>query len=318
MRKPRFTATQIISALNEVEGSKAVNWNSLRFGETSKLPGFSVRTPPESSLRNFMKKTVTTKSPSVPTRPASFPLKRSTRYDRRCRRFWKIRSFRAASATTRSRTYTAWRSTRSAVDVLMGTGDHTTFLDLFSRYDPKGFAILSNTELADKTVWAPTDAAFLAIRGDLSTLSHEEIAAILGYHVSPPRRAPGGSYPIATPEFLINAEQMNHRTRTGVLTTSDQRTRTSVTDGVLMIENARILGTAWCAEAGSVFSIDTVIMDVTPPSAPVWTVHRIVRMLLYDDIRFVIYSTVGSTVGVALIGHFIRILIKRRKNAQAG
>ena len=85
-----------------------------------------------------------------------------------------------------------------------------------------------------------------------------------------------------------------------------------------MIENARILGTAWCTEAGSVFSIDTVIMDVEPPSAPVWTVHRIVRMLLYDDIRFVIYSTVGSTVGVALIGHFIRILIKRRKNAQAG
>jgi len=182
----------------------------------------------------------------------------------------------------------------------MGTGDHTTFLDLFSRYDPEGFAILSNAELADKTVWAPTDAAFLAVGGDLSTMADEEIAAVLGCHVSPPRRAPGGSYPIVTPEFLVSAEQMNHRTRTGVLTTSDQRTRTSVADGVLMIGNARILGTAWCTEAGSVISIDTVIMDVAPPSVLIWTIHRIVRILFYDDIRFVIYSTVGATARLAL------------------
>ncbi len=202
----------------------------------------------------------------------------------------------------------------SAVDVLLATGNHTTFLDLFSRYDPEGIAILSDAKLADKTVWAPTDAAFLAVGGDLSTMSSEEIAAILGYHISPPRRAPGGSYPIVTPEFLIDAEQMNHRTRTGVLTTSDQRTRTSVTDGVLMIEDARILRTAWCAEAGSVLSIDTVIMDVEPPSVLAWTVQRIVRILLYDDIRFVIYSTVGAV----LFGHLIPVLIKRRKKAQAG
>jgi hypothetical protein len=117
-----------------------------------------------------------------------------------------------------------------------------------------------------------------------------------------------------TPEFLIDAEQMNHRTRTGVLTASDQRTRTSVTDGVLMIEDARILGTARCAEAGSVFSIDTVIMNVASPSVLAWTVHRIIRMLLYDDIRFVIYSTVGAV----LIGQVIRVLIKRWKKTQAG
>ena len=203
---------------------------------------------------------------------------------------------------------------RSVVDVLLATGDHNTFLDLFSRFDPEGLAILSDTELADKTVWAPTDAAFLAIRGDLSAMSHEEITAILGYHVSPPRRAPGGSYPIVTPEFLINAQQMNHRTRTGVLTTSDQRTRTLVADGMLMIEDARILGTAWCTEAGSVFSIDAVIMDVPPPSVLIWTIHRIVRILLYDDIRFVIYSTVGAV----LIGFVMSGLIKRLKNAKAG
>jgi uncharacterized surface protein with fasciclin (FAS1) repeats len=203
---------------------------------------------------------------------------------------------------------------RSAVDVLLATGNHITFLDLLSRYDPAGFAILSDAELADKTVWAPTDDAFLAIRDDLSTMSHEQIAAILGYHISPPRRAPGGSYPIVTPEFLINAEQMNHRTRTGVLTASDQRTRTSVADGVLMIEDARILGTAWCTQAGSVFSIDRVIMDVAPPSVLVRMINRIVRILLYDDIRFVIYSTVGAV----LIGQLMRVLIRRWKNAQAG
>ncbi len=203
---------------------------------------------------------------------------------------------------------------QSAVDVLLATGNHTTFLDLLSRYDPEGFAFLSDAELADKTVWAPTDAAFLAICDDLATLSDEEIAAILGYHIRPPRRKPGGSYPIVTPEFLINAEQMNHRTRTGVLTTYDQRTRTSVTDGVLMIENARILGTAWCTEAGSVFSIDAVIMDVAPPSVLVRTINRIVRILLYDDIRFVIYSTVAGV----LLSQLIRLLIKQWKNVQAG
>ena len=46
----------------------------------------------------------------------------------------------------------------SIVDVLRATGEHGTFLDLFSRYDPEGFEILSDPVLADKTVWAPTDA----------------------------------------------------------------------------------------------------------------------------------------------------------------
>ncbi len=57
----------------------------------------------------------------------------------------------------------------SVVDVLQATGDQNTFLELLGRYDPEGFAILSDTELADKTVWAPTDAAFLAVS---DTLSH--------------------------------------------------------------------------------------------------------------------------------------------------
>ena len=196
----------------------------------------------------------------------------------------------------------------SVVDVLQATGDHNTFLDLFSRYDPEGFAILSDAELADKTVWAPTDAAFLAMSDILSSLSDEGTKAILGYHISPPRRTPGGSYPIVTPEFLIDAERMNHRTRTGVLTESDQRTQTTVTDGVLMIEDAQIMGTAWCTESGSVFSIDAVIMNVATPSVLVRALNRIVRILLYDDIRFVIYSTVGAV----LIGTVVALLAGKR------
>jgi len=73
-----------------------------------------------------------------------------------------------------------------------------------------------------------------------------------------------------------------------------------------VIENARILGTAWCTEAGSVFSIDAVIMDVAPPSVLVRTINRIVRILLFDDIRFVIYSTVGSVL-IGLLVSRIRI-----------
>ncbi len=201
----------------------------------------------------------------------------------------------------------------SVVDVLQAFGDHNTFLDLFSRYDPEGFAILSDAELADKTVWAPTDAAFLAISDSLSSLSGEEVKAILGYHISPPRRTPGGSYPLVTPQFLIDAEQMNHRTRTGVLKESDQRTQTSVTDGVLMIENARIMGTAWCTEAGSVFSIDAVIMSAATPSVLVRTTNRIVRILLYDDIRFVIYSTVGAVLTGLLVSRVATGHIKKKK-----
>lgn len=53
------------------------------------------------------------------------------------------------------------------VDVLQAIGDHTMLLDLPSRYDPEGFAILSDAEIADKTVCAPTVAAFLAIGASL-------------------------------------------------------------------------------------------------------------------------------------------------------
>ncbi|KAL1518787.1 hypothetical protein AB1Y20_003070 [Prymnesium parvum] len=183
---------------------------------------------------------------------------------------------------------------RSIVDVLKATGHHGTFLALMRRYDPDGLDILANAALADKTVWAPTDAAFAALGDALTSLSDAEVKAVLGYHISPPRRSPTGAYPIVTPQLLLDAGEMEHRTRTGVLTNSDQRTRTTSDQGVLRIEGKTIQSTAWRAEAGSVFAIDGVIMDVTPPPALKWLWNRLIRIVLYEDIRFVIYATVPS------------------------
>lgn len=143
----------------------------------------------------------------------------------------------------------------SVVDVLQTTGEHNTFIDLFSQYDPEGFAILSDPELSDKTVWAPTDAAFLEISDTLSSLADAEVKAILGYHITPPRRTPEGPYSIITPQFLAAAVEMVHQTRTGILTGSDQRVRTKVYDGVYTVEDSPIMGTSWCTQTGSVFSI---------------------------------------------------------------
>jgi uncharacterized surface protein with fasciclin (FAS1) repeats len=201
------------------------------------------------------------------------------------------------------------------VDVLEATGEHGTFLELLHRFDPEGLAILSDVELADKTVWAPTDAAFLALGDALSSLPDEQVKAVLGYHISPPRRSPGGAYPVVTPQLLIDAGEMDHRTRTGVLTGSDQRTRTTFEGGALRIEGIRIGSTAWCTEAGSVLSLDAVITDVAMPSTLTWMWNRLVRILLYDDIRFVIYATVGA-VSIGMI--VSRVVARRSRRTQDG
>lgn len=203
------------------------------------------------------------------------------------------------------------------VDVLEATGEHGTFLDLMQRFDPEGLAILADVELADKTVWAPTDAAFLALGDELSSWSDEQTKAVLGYHISPPRRSPGGAYPIVTPQLLIEAGEMEHRTRTGVLTGSDQRTRTTLEDGALRIEGIGIASTAWCTEAGSVLSLDAVITDVAEPSTLEWVWNRLVRILLYEDIRFVIFATVAA-VSIGLLVSRVGTRRSRRSRDGAG
>jgi uncharacterized surface protein with fasciclin (FAS1) repeats len=192
----------------------------------------------------------------------------------------------------------------STVDVLQATGDHQTFLDLFSQHDPEGFAILSDPELADKTVWAPTDTAFSEVKAPVSELPDEEVKAILGYHITPPRRTQEGPYPIITPQFLTDGGQMVHQTRTGILTGSDQRVRTSVNDGVLTVQQSTILPTAWCTQAGSVFSIDQVITQTSAPSAA----ERIIYLLFFRNPILTLLVLAAAVTGSVLL------LITRKQN----
>ena len=51
----------------------------------------------------------------------------------------------------------------SAVDVLEATGEHGVFLDYLRTYDAEGYEVLTDPALSDKTIYAPTDAAFAAL-----------------------------------------------------------------------------------------------------------------------------------------------------------
>ncbi len=201
----------------------------------------------------------------------------------------------------------------SAVDVLRATGEHEVFLDYFSEYDPEGYAILSDPELSDKTIWAPTDTAFEKLGDAPESASPEEIKAVLGYHITPPRRTPQGDYPIITFEYLADGGQIIHQTRTGILTESDQRVRTTFEEGdVYTVEGIRLGPTAWCTQAGSIFSIDTVITDVTTPS---W-LEQILGQAIY--LVFFQYPLVSALVAlglVVLIGFLIIRVLRRRRSA---
>lgn len=203
-------------------------------------------------------------------------------------------------------------ATLTPITELAATGEHDTFLSLFKEYDPEGFAILSNPELADKTVWAPVDSAFEKSSDLIYQLDSAEIKEILGYHISPPRSNPSGDYPIVTPRYIADQENMKNRTRTGVLTGSDQRTVTKKTENRLYIEEIQILPTSWCTAAGSIFSIDGVILDVAPPSFVEKTYNKLIRLLFYPPSSFFIYSLFGSTVLSSTIYWTYR-KFKRRK-----
>lgn len=187
----------------------------------------------------------------------------------------------------------------SAVDVLRSTGVHGTFLGLFSRYDPEGFEILSDPVLADKTVWAPTDAAFDALDVEVSSLPDADVMAVLGYHITPPRRADDGTYPIITPEFLLDGGQIVHQTRTGILTGSDQRVTTRAEDGVLTVEGATIGPTAWCTQTGSVFSIDTVIPDASATTFA----ERVIYTLVFRSPLVTLGAIVALVTGGVVLRH---------------
>jgi uncharacterized surface protein with fasciclin (FAS1) repeats len=200
----------------------------------------------------------------------------------------------------------------SAIDVLEATGQHSTFLRLLEEHDQEGYDILADPMLADKTIRAPVDSAFEQIGDTLESLSPEEIKEILGYHISPPLSRPNGQYPIITFDYIRERGSVTYRTRTGVLTGSDQRITSTYHDGVYMIENATILTTARCTQAGSVFSIDQVITHVDHPSWFTKLGYRTVRVLFYEDIRFVIYSTAGGV----MFGSVIALIVSKRKRKE--
>jgi uncharacterized surface protein with fasciclin (FAS1) repeats len=199
----------------------------------------------------------------------------------------------------------------SAVDVLEATGDHDVFLEYLSEYDPEGYQILTDPAASDKTIWAPTDAAFAKLGDAPESASPEEIKAVLGYHITPPRRTPEGDYPIVTFEYLADGGQIIHQTRTGILTESDQRVRTTVEDGVYTVEGIPLGPTAWCTQAGSIFSIDTVITEVATPS---W-----LEQILGQAIYFVFFQNplVSALVALglaALLGFLIIRVMRRRRS----
>jgi len=196
----------------------------------------------------------------------------------------------------------------SAVDVLESTGQHHHFLRLLLEHDEEGYEILTNPILSDKTIWAPSDNAFEAIEEELNQLTSEEIKAILGYHISPPLSRPNGLYPIITFDYMKDNHPVTYRTRTGVLTTSDQRITSTYEEGVYKIENATLLDTGYCLEAGSVFMIDQVMTEVEPPSFITKLGYRTVRILFYEDIRFTIYSVGGSLI----IGSIVAFVVSKK------
>jgi uncharacterized surface protein with fasciclin (FAS1) repeats len=200
----------------------------------------------------------------------------------------------------------------NAIDVLEATNQHSTFLSLLEEHDQEGYDILMDPLLADKSIWAPIDSAFEQIEDELESLSSEELKEILGYHISPPLSRPNGEYPIITFEYIRDNGTVTYRTRTGVLTGSDQRITSAYEAEVYMIENATILSTARCTQAGSVFPIDQVITNVDHPSWFTKLGYQAVRTLFYDDIRFVIYSTLGSFS----IGIFTAYIISKRKRKE--
>ena len=60
----------------------------------------------------------------------------------------------------------------SIVDVLQATGDHQTFLSLFSQYNPEGFAILSDPELRPVSAKADEKARTFDVTPDQTRPHH--------------------------------------------------------------------------------------------------------------------------------------------------
>lgn len=195
----------------------------------------------------------------------------------------------------------------SAVDVLSATGQHGQFLEYLRTYDPEGYEILTDPAKSDKTIWAPTDEAFAKLGDAPESATAEEIKAVLGFHITPPRRTPEGDYPIVTFDYLADGGQIIHQTRTGILTESDQRVRTKFEDGAFTVQDVRIGPTAWCTQAGSIFTIEDVITDVPTPSWLERTLGMIIYVTLFQHPLLTGLIVLGAALGTGfLIFRFMR------------
>lgn len=198
----------------------------------------------------------------------------------------------------------------SAVDVLSATGVHDQFLGYLKAYDPEGYEILTDPAKSDKTIWAPTDAAFAALGDAPQSATPDEIKAVLGFHITPPRRTAEGDYPIITFDYLADGGQIIHQTRTGILTGSDQRVRTRVENGIFTVQEVQIGHTAWCTQAGSIFSIDQVITEVAAPS---WF-ERTLGMIIYVTLmQYPVITGLVVFVAVSLVGLLTFRMVRARR-----
>ena len=164
-----------------------------------------------------------------------------------------------------------------------------------------------------RSATARPETAFAALGDAPKALSPEQIKAVLGFHVSPPKRTPEGPYPIITFDYLAENGQVTFQTRTGVLTDSDQRVRATVDNGVYTVEGRGIQPTAWCTQAGSVFAIDEVITDV--PVAG-WA-ERTLGLAIYYAFFEYPYLTIlaGLVLMVVVIWLVVRRVRARRRPA---
>lgn len=224
---------------------------------------------------------------------------------------WGLTSTSAHAAEQEDHTFVCDNSGEglSAVDVLRATGQHGQFLDYLNAYDPEGYKILTSPALSDKTIWAPTDEAFAKLGAAPDSATPDEIKAVLGFHITPPRRTPDGDYPIITFDYLSDGGQIVHQTRTGILTDSDQRVRTKEENGVFTVEGAQIGSTAWCTQAGSIFSIDTVITEVATPN---WF-ERTLSMIIYVTLFQYPYMTGAFVLGALVLAGLLILVVRRAR-----
>lgn len=198
----------------------------------------------------------------------------------------------------------------SAVDVLEATGEHGVFLDYLREYDPEGYEVLTDPALSDKTIWAPTDAAFAKLGDAPEQATPQEIKDVLGFHITPPRRSVDGDYPIITFTVLADESPMIHQTRTGILTDSDQRVTTRFENGVYTVQESTIQSRAYCTQAGSIFSIDEVITEVAIPG---WFERTLGIAIYYAFFEYPLVTAIVAVIVFGLIIWFIVRIIRRRR-----